>query len=71
MILFVGHFRLDGETKMKKISTYKGFVIAQSKEDGCFAAFTQEEWSMGEGFRYPEMEGFGTIEFAKDFIKNY
>lgn len=56
---------------MKKISTYKGFVIAQSKEDGCFAAFTQEEWSMGEGFRYPEMEGFGTIEFAKDFIKNY
>lgn len=56
---------------MKKIKTYKGFVIAQSTVDpNEYAVFTKDEWSQGEGFRYPEIEA-GSVKEAMDFIDSY
>lgn len=54
---------------MKKIKQYKGFVIAQDKE-GILHIFTKEEWSYGNGCRYPEHEA-GTVQEAIDFIDSY
>lgn len=53
---------------MKKIKQYKGFVIAQDKE--FYHVFTKDEWSYGEGFRYPEIEA-GSVKEAEDFIDSY
>jgi len=52
--------------KAKKISVYKGYIIAQRGEE--FEVYTKDEWTMGEGFRYPEFEVCGTIEEAKQNI---
>lgn len=50
------------------VTTYKGFKIKQV-ENG-FEVYTAEEWSYGEGFRYPEWEA-GNMQEAKDFIDSY
>jgi len=60
---------LRGHELMKKIKQYKGFVIAQDKE-GILHIFTKEEWSYGNGCRYPEHEA-GNIQEALDFIDSY
>lgn len=54
---------------MKKVKQYKGFVIALGRDD-MYHVFTKEEYSYGEGCRYPEHEA-GSIEEAKDFIDSY
>jgi hypothetical protein len=54
---------------MKKVKQYKGFVIALDKE-GFYHIFTKEEWSYGNGLRYPEHEA-GSISEAIDFIDSY
>jgi hypothetical protein len=54
---------------MKKVKTYKGFVIALDKE-GTYHLFTKDEWSYGAGCRYPEHEA-GSIEEAVEFIDCY
>lgn len=46
--------------RMKKVKMYKGYVIAQNSEH--FQVFTKDEWSMGEGCRYPEFDDCGSIE---------
>jgi hypothetical protein len=43
-----------GVISMKKIRIYKGWVIAANKEG--WHVFSKDEYSMGEGFRYPEFE---------------
>ena len=53
---------------MKKIKTYKNFVIV--KEDNFYFVFLKDEWAMGKGFRYPEIE-CGCIKEAMDFIDCY
>ena len=40
---------------MKRIMTYKGFVIAKN-EAGEYQMFTLEEWSLGEGYRTAEFD---------------
>jgi hypothetical protein len=55
---------------MKKVKQYKGFIIAESKEDNYLHIFTKEEWSMGKGYRYEEHEA-GNMQEAKDFIDSY
>jgi hypothetical protein len=52
-----------------KVTSYKGWKIQQVGEND-FRVFTADEWSYGEGFRYPEWEA-GTIQEAKDFIDCY
>lgn len=54
---------------MKKIKTYKGFVIALDKK-GFHHIFTKEEWAYGAGCRYPEFEA-GNMQEAVDFIDSY
>ncbi|WP_156397002.1 hypothetical protein [Paenibacillus sp. Soil724D2] len=40
---------------MKKVKTYKGYIIAECKNGNYkYHIFTKEEYSMGEGFRYSE-----------------
>jgi hypothetical protein len=53
---------------MRKIKSYKGFIIAEDKKqpDTLFL-FTKDEWDCGEGFRYPEWEA-GNMKEATDFI---
>lgn len=46
---------------MKKVKTVGAFIIASGKEkygvsSYSFHIFTKDEWSMGEGFRYPEWQ---------------
>lgn len=54
---------------MKKKQTYKGFVIQEDGE-GRYNLYTKEEWSQGNGYRYPEHDTC-TIEEAKEFIDDY
>lgn len=54
--------------KMKKVKKYKGFIIAED-QDG-FYSFLEDEWSMGDGFRSPEMEHSSVAE-AQMFIDCY
>lgn len=54
---------------MKKHCQYKGFVFAVD-HGGYFHIFTKDEWSYGEGCRYPEHEA-GDIQEAKDFVDSY
>ena len=56
---------------MKKIKTVKGMVIAQDKDTQEYAVFTKDEWSYGEGCRYPEFDGIEKIEEAEEQAKNY
>ncbi|QDP42794.1 hypothetical protein HWC53_gp068 [Bacillus phage vB_BmeM-Goe8] len=55
---------------MKKVKQYKGFIIAESREDDQLHIFTKEEWSYGKGLRYEEHYA-GTMQEAKDFIDSY
>jgi hypothetical protein len=58
------------QPKFKKVvTTYKGFKIQQT-DVNMFLLFTKDEWSNGEGYRYPEWEA-GTIQEAKQFIDCY
>jgi len=54
---------------MKKVKQYKNFVIALDNK-GFYHIFTKEEWSYGNGYRYPEHEA-GSLEEAIDFIDSY
>jgi hypothetical protein len=38
---------------MRRLKTYKGFVIAKNIADEYFV-YTQEEWDAGEGYRTAE-----------------
>lgn len=55
---------------MKKVKQYKGFVIAFNKEDLMFYVYQLDEWKMGKGFRYQEIE-CGSIQESIDFIDSY
>jgi hypothetical protein len=57
------------DKKMKKVKTYKGFIIAFDLKN-TYHIFTKDEWSYGDGFRYPEHEA-GNIQEALDFINSY
>jgi len=54
--------------KMGKMFTYKGFTIRL--EDEFYIIYTNDEWKLGEGFRYSEHEA-GSIKEAKEFIDFY
>lgn len=57
---------------MKKVKSYKGFVIALDS-DNRYQLYTQEEWSMGKGYRYPEHDTCSideAIEFINDWGNN-
>jgi hypothetical protein len=54
---------------MKKVKAYKGFIIALDKE-GRYQLFTKDEWSYGNGCRYPEHDTC-TIAEALEFIDSY
>lgn len=53
---------------MKKVKMYKGYVIAVNKEGTQYQVFTKEEWSYGEGFRYPEFDDCASIKEAIENI---
>jgi hypothetical protein len=65
---------------MKKVKTYKNFVIAKGKNSSSltfnllneelYFIFTKEEWSYGNGCRYHEFET-ENLQEAKDFIDSY
>jgi hypothetical protein len=52
---------------VKKVKAHKGYIIAVSK-DGIYQVFTKDEWSMGEGYRYPEYDDCGSLQEAIDNI---
>lgn len=58
---------------MKKVKTYKNYVIAETNEKeraegkDNYEVFTKEEWSYGSGCRYGDME-CATIQHCIDFI---
>lgn len=56
---------------MKKVQVYKGFVIAVNKAGDQYQVFTQEEWSMGEGYRYAEYDDCGSVQECKDNIDSH
>lgn len=61
------------EQKVQKVTRYKGFVIALEKDaDGYeeYQCYTQDEYAMGKGFRYPEI-GCSSLAEAKEFINCY
>jgi hypothetical protein len=41
--------------KMKKVKTYKGFVITKNQSNE-YQVFTKEEWSYGDGYRTAEFD---------------
>lgn len=55
---------------MKKIKQLNGMVIAQDKA-GDYAVFTKDEWSQGEGYRYPEFDGITNLAEAEEQARNY
>jgi len=62
---------------MKKVKTYKAFVIAETNHQerteenrDNYVVFQKDEWSYGEGLRNDEIE-CGTIEHCKEFIDSY
>ena len=61
---------MEGVGNMKKVRTYKGFVIALEKASGRYQLFTKEEWAYGHGCRYPEHDTC-TIGEAIEFIDSY
>ena len=54
---------------MKKVKQHKGFVIAADKS-GVLHVYTKDEWSYGEGCRYPEWD-CDHMQEAIDFIESY
>jgi hypothetical protein len=55
---------------MRKVKTYKGFIIALELATSRFQLFTKEEWAYGNGCRYPEHDTC-TIEEAIEFINDW
>ena len=63
---------------MKKIKTYKGWIIAQFQKENDlenfelnrFYIFTQDEWKHGKGLRSPEWDA-GSLKEAEEFINSY
>jgi hypothetical protein len=59
---------------MKKIKSKKKFVIVETNKreraEGYnnYLVFTKEEYSYGEGLRYPEFDA-GSVKECEDFIK--
>jgi hypothetical protein len=56
---------------MKKIRTYKGFVIAYDKETASYQVFTKDEWAYGKGYRTAEWEGCTSLAEAMQWIDSY
>jgi hypothetical protein len=60
----------------KKLQSYKGFVIAEfsnqelSEGHDLYGAFFKDEWALGNGNRYADME-FGTLASCKEWIDCY
>jgi hypothetical protein len=54
---------------MKRVKAYKGFIIALDQEN-THQIFTKNEWSYGDGCRYPEHETI-TMQEAVEFIDCY
>jgi len=62
---------------MKKVKTYKNFVIAETNEQerieenkDYYAVFHKDEWAYGEGLRNDEIE-CSTIQHCIEFIESY
>lgn len=55
---------------MKKVKTYKGFVIAKD-QNGEYFVFSTDEWAYGEGLRTAEFECGTDIQEAIDNINSY
>ena len=53
---------------MEKVKTYKNHIIAVNPEGSQWQVFTKEEWSMGEGCRYPEFDDCGSLKEAIETI---
>ncbi len=49
---------------MKKVKQVKGCVIGYEKETKTYEVYTSEEWSYGNGMRYPEYDGIDTLDEA-------
>lgn len=56
---------------MKKVQTYRGWVIAWDEEGQGYLVFTGDEWKMGKGYRNAEFEDCGSIQECKDNIDSY
>lgn len=56
---------------MKKIKQLNGMVIAQDTKTQEYSIFTKEEYSYGEGLRYPEFDGIDSLEEAETQARNY
>lgn len=52
----------------QKVAMFKGWVIAHIVTENKFQVFSREEWSYGEGCRYPEFDDCGSIEEAKNNV---
>jgi len=55
---------------MKKIKKVNGLIIAQDK-DGTYSVFLEDEWTMGQGFRYAEFDGISNLDEAVEQAKFY
>ncbi|MDW7677746.1 MAG: hypothetical protein SCK57_08810 [Bacillota bacterium] len=59
---------------MKRLKTYKGFVIAAGKceqtNESFYYVFLKDEWAYGPGYRTEEIQA-GTLQEAQDFIECY
>lgn len=55
---------------MKKVKEHKGFVIAINTDGSEYQVFTKDEWSYGEGMRYPEYDGCGSVQECLDNINS-
>jgi len=62
---------------MKKVKTYKSFVIAETslkerteENKDNYVVFQKSEWAMGEGLRNDEIE-CSTIDHCIEFIDSY
>ena len=62
--------KFDEVIFMKKIKQYKNYVIAYDKDSNNYCLFTKEEWSYGEGMRYPEWDSCGSVAECEEFIDN-
>lgn len=55
--------------KLKKVKTYKGFIIAEDHEKR-YQLYTKEEWSYGSGMRYAEHD-VCSIKEGCEWIDDY
>lgn len=47
---------------------YRGYVIAKDRDDDSYKVYTKDEYSFGNGYRYPEYDDIETVEIAKELI---